>query len=225
MAGPDPHQLGNPRIRSREPAGGGAQRRGRPCDGGVDGARAPARREPGRRRGGPAHGDDRRRPGGAALDPRSDAGALSRLRARRSRVRGRACSGRPRRRDRRSRHDVLAGRGARGRDRRVFQRRHGGAGAGHRACDDPVHGHCRLERTGSGARRQSLGGSRPASPRGRPGAARPLPRPGAGHGRRRLLRGFRRPDPRHPLRSRDPERGGRSGTRREGRACTPASAR
>ena len=67
---------------------------------------------------------------------------------RRSRVRRRACPERPRRRDRRSRHDVLAGRGARGRDRRVLQRRHGGAGAGHRARDDPVHGHRRLDAHG-----------------------------------------------------------------------------
>ena len=202
MGGPDrrrPRPLGNPGVRRRLPPGDGAHSRRRPRNGGVDRTSPPARRKPGCSRGDPAHGDDGRHPGRAALDPRADPGAVPRFPARRGRVHRRASSERPRRRDQRSRHDVLACTGARRRDRHVLRGRHGGARAGHGPRHDPVHRHRRLQRSRSRTRRQGVGGPPATTPRGRAGTARPLPRTRAGHRRRRLLCRVRRSDPRHPL--------------------------
>ena len=68
------------------------------------------------------------------------------------------------------------------------------------------------------------GAPRRAASRTRPAAAVALPRPGGGHGGRRLLRPLRRADPRHPLRAGDRRRPSASSASRSAPACIPASA-
>ena len=63
------------------------------------------------------------------------------------------------------------------------------------------------------------------APRAHPPGARPLPRRGDRHRRRRLLRRFRRPGARDPLRLRDHRRVCASSGSRSAPASTPASAR
>ena len=104
--------------------------------------------------------------------------------------------------------------GARRRRDRAFRRPdlHGaGAGAhsGQRAGHDPLHGHRRLDRARRRARRSRLAGAARAAPRRRPPAACAVPRSGARHGRRRLLRPLRRAGARDPVRHRDQGGGGR----------------
>jgi hypothetical protein len=67
--------------------------------------------------------------------------------------------------------------------------------------DCPLHGHRRLDRTRCCALRPRLARSRRTAPRFDEARARPLPRGGARHRGRRLLRHLRRAGPRDPLRS------------------------
>jgi pimeloyl-ACP methyl ester carboxylesterase len=71
-----------------------------------------------------------------------------------------------------------------------------------------LHGHRRLDREGSNARRCALERAPARAPLTRARAARSFPRPRDRHGRRRLLCELRRARTRHPLRRRGPRRGG-----------------
>ena len=72
---------------------------------------------------------------------------------------------------------------------------------GHGARDRPLHRHRRLERAGGRARRPGVAGAARAPSRARAPRARPLPRRGEGHRRRRVLRDLRRARSRDPLRA------------------------
>jgi pimeloyl-ACP methyl ester carboxylesterase len=95
-------------------------------------------------------------------------------------------------------------------------RRLGGNGTRPRARHRPVHGHRLFERKGGLARRSRLARASRAPPRAGPAPARPLSRQGGGHGRRRLLRLFRRTGAGNPLRLRDRRLTPRAWARRPG---------
>ena len=177
----------------------------------------------------PPHGDGGRRSRSAARGTGADVGAPPRRSARRGGLRRGPDQRGAADRGRRPARLVQLGRPATqrrapSRDAPVHRRLGDQPRARSRAGDDHVHGHRRLDRARGGPRRCGLERASGAAPHARPRRARAVPRRGAGHGRRWLLRRVRRARSRDRVRVGDPRRGPRASGSSYAPACTRESA-